>query len=160
MKRLPIRRMAQGTLLVAIAVVVVGCSPSVSIHNGTTFAVRVVITTSVGTEVLSPSPGESSTADAAEGTYTVNVLPDADWVAWATATRAYLNDRLANSDSMTGPQLLDVVQRLKDIAAKMKSYADAAAGTGAGCAGSVTSDANGGVTITQGADGKLLATCK
>jgi hypothetical protein len=160
MNRLPIRRMTRGPVLAAIAVLVAGCAPYVSIHNGTTFAVRVVITTSEGSQVFSPSPGEDSTADATEGTYTVTVVPDAEWITWAKATRAYLNERIANSESLTGPQLLDVVQRLKDIAAKMQSYANASGGSAAGCGGTVTANSDGLVTITQAADGTLVATCR
>lgn len=154
----PIRRISRGLGLIAIALVIAGCAPAVSIHNGTTFAIRVIVISGSTSEVFSPSPGEDSSGDVSEGHYHATAILDREWIAWATATRAYLNDRLAQPDSMTGAQLLDVVQRLKDIAAKMKAYEDAA-GSLNGCEGSVSSDANGQVTVTQAPDGSLRITC-
>jgi hypothetical protein len=159
MKRLPIRRVPRAILLVAVALAVAACAPSVTVSNRTTFVVRVVITTSAGSQVFSPSPGETSVGEAGEGSYRVSVIPDAEWSSWAAATRAYLNERLADSANLTGAQLLEVIQRLKDIATKMKSYEAAGIGS-VGCSGAVSNERDGLVTVTQGADGKLIASCK
>jgi len=151
-------RGAVAIALIAAAGLLAGCAPSIVVQNKTGFGVRAVITNGGHSQVLSPSPGESSAADAEEGAYRVTVVPDREWVEWATATRRYLNDRLANSSQLTGPQLLDVVQRLKDIAAKMQQYQ--AAGAGASCGGVLGAEQDGLAIITTSADGGLVVTCK
>jgi len=146
--------------LIGLTLGLVGCAPSVVVENKTGFAVRVVVTSANGSEVVSPSPGESSSAEVAEGTYRVTVIPDAEWLDHAKATRKFLNDQLANSGNLTGAQLLDVIQRLKDIAARMQQF-ESTAGGGASCSGAVSSDGGGGVaTITTAANGALVVACR
>lgn len=147
--------------LLAIAVcalVVAGCGPTIVVANHTSIPVTVIVTSNGKSDVLSPSPGESSASDASEGGYSVVVLRDTDWIAYATATRKYLNDQLANSDSLTGAQLLEVVGRLKDIVSKIDSYRQA--GANAGCSGAISNEGGGSVIVSQAADGPLVATCK
>jgi hypothetical protein len=77
--------------------------------------------------------------------------------------RSYLNERLANADNLSGPELLDTIQRLKDIAAKMRDYENAAAAAGAACSGMISSEGetySGIVDILITAGGSLVATCK
>ena len=135
-----------------------GCGPTVTVQNDTKFPVRVMVVAGDGSESLSPSPGESSSAEVGEGRYGVTVIPDADWINYAKATRQFLNDQLSNS-SLSGAQLLNVIQRLKDIAKRMQDYQSAAGGE-ASCTGTVSQDSDGFATITTGADGKLKVTCK
>jgi hypothetical protein len=144
--------------ILILALLLAACGPTVSLQNTTGFAVRAVITTVNGSSVVSPSPGESSSVEAAEGAYTVTAIPDQDWVSYAQTVRKLLNEQLANPDSLTGPQLLDVVKRLKDIAAKMKAFQDTA-GAGATCRGMITQDSGGAATVGQAADGSLLVAC-
>ena len=133
--------------LIVGAVLLVGCAPSVVVENKTGFAVRVVVHSAGRSEVVSPSPGESSVAEVV------------DWIEWAKLTRKVLNDQLTNSDQLTGPQLLEVVRRLKDIAARMQQYESA--GIGASCSGAVSSDGgDGSVVISTAANGALVATCR
>ena len=145
--------------LIVGAVLLVGCAPSVVVENKTGFAVRVVVHSAGRSEVVSPSPGESSVAEVEEGPYLATAIPDADWIEWAKLTRKVLNDQLTNSDQLTGPQLLEVVRRLKDIAARMQQYESA--GIGASCSGAVSSDGGDGkVVISTAANGALVATCR
>ncbi|MGB8646844.1 MAG: hypothetical protein WCF84_16510 [Anaerolineae bacterium] len=133
--------------------------PVITVENNTKFPVRVVVTNGGSSQTLSPSPGESSAADATEGTYTASVVPDKEWINYAKDVRAFLNNQLAHSDQLTGPQLLDVVQRLKNIAAQMAAYEQA--GKGAGCSGNtVSADHDGLVQVSVGSDGTLVAQCK
>ena len=136
-----------------------GCGPTITVQNNTKFPVRAVVSSGGKSEMLSPSPGESSSADASEGPYGVYVVPDEDWINYAKQVRQYLNDQLANSDKLTGPQLLNVIQRLKEIAMRMAQY-ERAGGSGNGCSGSVAEDKDGLVTITTKADGGLVVACK
>jgi hypothetical protein len=136
-----------------------GCGPTVTVSNNTKFAVRVVVTSSDGSEVLSPTPGESSSAEVSEGPFRVTAIPDADWFAWAQLTRKDLNDRLANPQNLSGPQLLDVIQRLKDIAARMQQF-ETSTGAGASCGGTVSSDNDASVVVSLGANGTLVVSCK
>ena len=136
-----------------------GCGPSVIVSNNTRVPVRVIVTTGAGREALSPTPGESSSVDAAEGPYSATAIPDDEWIAYAKAVRKDLNEQLANSDKLTGPQLLDVIRRLKDIAARMQQYENAA-GSSAKCGGTITQDSGGVVTVSVAADGKLILSCK
>ena len=147
------------TALLLAAFAVAGCAPSIVINNQTSFPVRVVVSSGGKSEVFSPSPGESSTAEAAEGPYGVYVIPDDEWLAYAKATRKYLNDQLANADNLSGPQLLDVIRRLKEIATRIASF-ERAAGSGYGCSGSVSSDKDGIVNISARPDGTIVASCK
>jgi hypothetical protein len=135
-----------------------GCIPMVTVMNNTGFEVRVIITGRGGSEVLSPSPGESSYAEVSEGQFTAAAVPASDWIDYAKAKRQYLNDQLANMDNLTGAQLAEVVRQLKDIAARMKQYENAG-GKGAVCSGSVTQEANGIVTVSAAADGTLAVAC-
>jgi hypothetical protein len=141
-----------------LGVLLAGCGPSITVTNNTGFAIRAVVTSATGSEVVSPTPGNSSTVDADTGNYTVTAIPDADWVAYAQTVRKLLNEQLANSDSLTGQQLLDVIQRLKNIAAKMQQFASAA-GKGASCSGAITENGGGTVVVGLAADGSLAVGC-
>jgi hypothetical protein len=132
--------------------------PDITANNNTTFGVRVILHTTAGPDVLSPSPGESSSADAVEGGFTATAINDQDWINYAKVQRKLLDDQLTNAGTLTGPQLLTLLQRLKDIAAKMDAY-QAAAGKGATCEGTITQNADGVITIGQAADGSLAVTC-
>lgn len=151
------------TLLIAISILmlgmVAGCAPSIVVTNRTSFPVRVVLSSSGGSEILSPSPGESSTAEVSEGAFRATAIPDQEWIDYAKQVRKYLNDQLANADQLTGPQLLDVVRRLKEIATKMQDYERAAEAT-ASCSSSVSEDKGGLVEVSTGPDGKIVVVCK
>lgn len=152
-------RLQIAVLAVIAACCLAGCGPTVTVQNDTNFPVRVIVAAGDGSESLSPSPGESSSAEVEEGGYGVVVVPDEDWINYAKATRQYLNDQLANSDRLSGPQLLSVVQRLKDIAKKMSDYQNAGSGE-VSCTGKVSQDSDGLATISLGANGKLKVVCK
>ena len=142
----------------ALLAVAAGCGPVVSISNNTTIGVRVVVTAAGHSDVVSPSPGNGSSVEAEEGPYHVTVIPDAEWAAHAHATRDFLDQQLAQSDALTGPQLLELIKRLKDTAATLHQYETA--GLGARCGGTITQDGGGTVSISAGADGTLVAVCK
>jgi hypothetical protein len=146
-------------LVVSLALLSDCGGPSVTVQNNTKFLVRAVVTSGGGSQVLSPSPGESASADVGEGVYSATVIPDTDWVEYAKLTRKVLNDRLANADNLTGDQLLDVVRRLKDIAAAMQQFEQAASSSGK-CDGSVSQDGGGVVTVSTASDGSLVVSCK
>ncbi len=146
--------------LIVVVISLAGCAPSVVVENHTTVAVRVVVRSSTGSEVVSPSPGESSSVEVAEGSYQVTVIPDVEWIEYAKLTRKVLNDQLANADKLTGPQLLDVIRRLKEIATRMQDY-ERAAGSAARCGGKISNDSAGAsVTISVSSSGALVATCR
>ena len=146
-------------LLIFVTLLMAGCGPSIVVQNKTTFPVRVIVSASGKSEVLSPSPGESSAAAVSEGAYRVTVIPDAEWIEYAKISRKLLNDQLANSDKLSGPQLLEVIRQLKDIAARMQQY-ESAAGAGASCSGRIAEDSGGVVTVSTAADGKLSVSCR
>jgi hypothetical protein len=143
----------------ALAAMADSCAPVITVSNTTSFAVRAVVTSGGHSQVLSPSPGESSSAEAVEGPYRVTVIPDQEWLDHANATRKFLNDQLANADNLTGPQLLEVIRRLKEIALKIKQFEDTA-GNGKGCGGNITQDGGGTVTVSTAADGSIIAVCR
>ncbi len=153
-------RLALIAVSLMAAAMIVGCAPMVTIVNNTKFPVRAIVSSGGRTEVLSPSPGESSSVEVAEGSYQVSVIPDAEWIEYAKLTRKVLNDQLANADKLTGPQLLDVIRRLKDIAARMQDY-ERAADSVARCGGKISSDGGDAlVTISASPSGALVATCR
>jgi hypothetical protein len=138
------------------------CGPTITVSNRTTIPVRVVVFNAGRSDTLSPSPGESSSTEAQDGAWVVTVIPDAEWIAYAQLVRNDLNQQIANSDRLTGPQLLDVVRRLKDIAARMQQYQQAA-GSSAKCGGLINSSAGsstGFATVSVGANGALSVACK
>lgn len=156
-------RAARHCAAVAAGVLLAGCAPGIVIQNSTSFPVRAIIRAGGMSEVFSPSPGESSYAEVREGRYTATVIPDAEWIEYARATRQYLNDQLAHSDNLTGSQLLDVIRRLKDIATRMDQFERAAASSAVGsasCPGAVSSEADGSVVVTTTDDGRILIDCK
>jgi hypothetical protein len=156
-----VKRRVPFALSLVAAVLVSGCGPSITVYNRTRFPVRAVVTQGKNREVVDPSPGEHSTVDADIGPYRVYAVPDKEWIDYAKLTRKVLNDRLANADKLTGPQLLDVIDRLKDIAERIQQY-EGAAGTGKGCAGKIseTEPESHSVDIDVGANGGLVATCR
>ena len=146
-----------GASIVAL-IVLCACTPGVQVENKTKFVVRAVIHSSAGTDVVSPSPGESSSVEVEDGPYSVSVIPDSDWITHAQQTRDFLNKELADPSHLTGQQLLDVVNRLKAIASAMKQFEDA--GLGTGCGGNVNSDNSFAlVIVSAAADGKLTVIC-
>lgn len=148
----------QRVLVAIMALALAGCGPSITVENKTSFDVHAMVINNGRSECLSPSPGNSSTTDAAEGMYTVVAVRSSEWITWAKATRQYLNDQLARMDSLTGAQLFEVVQRLKDIAKKMAEYENVK--SGASCSGRITEDTNGAATISLGPGGALVVACK
>ena len=156
------RRLGHPGLLVPAALLLVACGPEVTVTNNATIPVRVILHSTYGGETLAPSPGESSTAELGEGPYSVTVIPDEEWVTYAKLTRKVLNDRLADAGNLTGPQLLDLIHRLKAIALQLQTYEDtankfSAAGS---CGGQVTQDTSAAATVQTGASGALTISCK
>ena len=152
------QRMRWLTVGVVTAVGIAGCAPVLTVQNDSSFPVRVVVSASGNRQVLSPSPGQSSSAEVGEGAYSAYAIPDAEWIEYARLTRRFLNDQLADADRLTGEQLLEVIRRLKDIATRMQAYEGAAGSTGA-CNGTVSADEVGLIRVAVGADGKLQLTC-
>jgi hypothetical protein len=146
--------------LIIAAGLIAGCAPTITVQNNTSFPVRAIVSAGKIRTVLSPSPGEHSTAEVGEGPYTVTVIPDAEWIEYAKLTRKVLNDQLANADKLTGPQLLDVIRRLKEIATRMQEF-ERAVGSRASCGGKISSDGGAAfVTISTSSSGALVATCR
>jgi hypothetical protein len=143
----------------ALAAMADSCVSGVTVSNQTSFEVRAVVSSGKKFSTISPSPGESSFAETGDGPYRVTVFPTQEWLDHAKATRAFLNEQLANADQLSGPQLLEVVRRLKDIALKIKQFEDAAQNT-ARCSGKITADGGGSVTVSTAADGSLKVVCR
>jgi hypothetical protein len=144
----------------ALAAMADSCSPTITVHNGTAFVVRVIITNGGKIQTVAPSPGESSAAEAQDGPYTVAVVPDSDWLEYAKLVRKDLNEQLANPN-LSGDKIKQLVARLKDIAAKMKAYESA--GLGASCSGSITENGGGSVEVSAagaGGDGEIAVSCR
>ena len=120
---------------------------------------RVAVSARGNSQVLSPSPGESSYAEVGEGAYSAYAIPDAEWIEYARLTRRYLGDQLANADNLTGAQLMDVIRRLKDIAARMQQYEGAEGSASACSGGTVSTEKDGLIRVAVGADGKLQLSC-
>lgn len=145
-------------LLGGLALLSVSCGPAIVVENKTNFVVRVIVSGSDGHEVVSPSPGESSTVEMAEGRYTATAIPDSDWIEYAKIKRQVLNEQLANADNLTGAQLLKVVNDLKEIALAMQQFEQA--GVGASCSGALTQDGGGLVQVSVGGNGQLVVACR
>ena len=54
-------RHKQFLILIVTAILLASCGPSIVVENKTSFSVRVVVRDGGNSEVVSPSPGESST---------------------------------------------------------------------------------------------------
>lgn len=144
-----------------IALGAAACAPAIVVRNNTKFPVRAIVISSGRRDVLSPSPGESSATEVAEGRYTVAVIPDQQWIDYAKVKRKVLNDALKDSDKLSGPQLLALVQQLKEIAGQMQAFEQVAtAKPGAACSGSISQDSGGVADVSQAADGSLSIICK
>ena len=138
----------------------ISCSPTITVYNITSFDVVATINSGGKRQVVSPSPGETSSAEAQQGAYTATVIPSQVWRDHAQATRDYLNSQLAHPENLTGPQLLEVVQRLKDIAGKLKEYEDAYQTLeGASCTATIGENGGGIVKIGTDSDGTLWVIC-
>lgn len=147
-------------VLIVAAIFLASCGPILTVENRTRFPVRVIVSGGGKIEVVSPSPGESSSVEMREGTYKATVIPDAEWIEYAKLTRKFLNDQLANSDKLTGPQLLDVIRRLKEVAVKMQQY-EQAAGSSASCGGRLTENNSAGLVMVSISDsGALTISCR
>jgi hypothetical protein len=152
---------------VALAAMADSCAPVVTIENNTDFTVRAIVTSGKVRQVLSPGPGESASAEAQEGPYTVYVIPDQDWLEWATAVRDNLSARLADPKGLTTAQIEDVITQLRDIRFKIEQYEAAAnAASDAGrsdqfsvCHGRIAEDGGAVVEVTH-SGGKVFASCR
>ena len=154
-----VKRFAPLALCILGAVLVSGCGPTITVKNRTRFPVTATVRNGERHETLSPSPGESSSMDADTGPYFVYAVPEKDWLEYAKLTRKVLNESLADPSRLTGPQINDIVQRLKDIAERIQQY-EGTAGGARTCQGTISeSGAGGTVEITVGADGGLVARC-
>lgn len=142
-----------------VVLLLAACAPAIVVQNNSTFPVRVVVAAGDTRSVLSPSPGESSSMEAPQGTYRATVIPDTEWIEYAKLQRQMLNERLKNADQLSGPELLQVVQQLKDVAARMQAY-EQAAGSSGSCSGALTEAGGGLVTVNAGADGALTIICQ
>ncbi len=155
-----VKRFTPFALCILGAVLVSGCGPTITINNRTRFPVTATVTSGERRETHSPSPGESSTMDAEVGPYFVYAVPEKDWLEYAKLTQKVLNESLADPSRLTGPQINDIIQRLKDIAVRIQQY-EGTAGGGRTCRGTISeSGAGGTVTIAVGADGRLVARCE
>lgn len=146
--------------LLASAAVLAACGPTVTVQNQTQIGVRAIVRSGAKTQVLSPTPGESSSAEVEQGAYRVTVMGDQEWVAYAKDVRQYLNDQLKDSEKLSGPQLLEVIRRLKEVAAKMQEF-EKAASSSAACSGTIGNDSGGALAeISIGAGGALAVACR
>ncbi len=149
--------------MLILAALLTACAPVVTVENKTTFPVRAIVSMPGGIrQVLSPSPGYSSSAEGTEstGAYRVTVIADSEWIEYARLKRKVLNDALANSDQLSGPQLLEVIRQLKEVAEAMQRF-EQAAGGGASCGGRLTEKVSMGLAeVVQTPDGQLVVTCK
>lgn len=144
------------------AALLAGCAPSITVQNNTAFPVRALITAGGMRQMVFTSPGQASYPEVQTGPFTATVIPDSEWLEHARATRAYLNSQLANADSLTGEQLLEVIRRLKDIAARIDQFERAAAGRSASainCTGTVSDEQEGVVVIKTDAGGQIVLDC-
>lgn len=155
------RRIRLSFVWLGAIVFLASCAPTITVVNNTTFPVRVVVVAGGTRQVLSPSPnGESSSAEVTEGRYVVTAIPDAEWIEYAKLTRKVLNEELANADNLSGPRLLEVIRRLKDIAARMQQF-EQAAGTNASCAGNLAEGSSSVLAqVNVGANGRLVIACR
>lgn len=145
-------------ILLGLCLVMLGCAPNVTVSNGTSFPIRVMVQSGWSIQWVSPSPNESSFVQVTEGPFTASAIPDAEWTAYATTKRKFLNEQLANSQNLSGEKLNQVIQQLKEIAAQMQQFSNAAGST-AKCSGRITEDSSDTVTVTSGIDGKLRLSC-
>ena len=143
---------------VALAAMADSCAPVITVKNDTTVVVRAIVRTVAGAQTLAPSPGNSSATEAQEGPYSVTVIPDEEWKSYARLVRKDLNEQLANAKGLSGDKLIQLINRLKDVADKMKAFEDA--GIGASCSGNITQDGGGTATVTTLPGGKIVVSCR
>jgi hypothetical protein len=145
-------------VLAAVVLAVAACSPSVTVSNGAGFPVRAIVIGEEGARnVHLVSPGDVVNGDVPDGPYTVTVVPDADWVAYAQTLRDRLEARLVDAPSLTSADVNEIVARLAEIASRLRSFErDAGGGT---CTGTVAADATATAEIVIEPDGSLKVFC-
>ena len=164
------RQLGRALGLTAVVVIAAACTPSVIIHNSTSFGIVVTIVAGDKGDAFSPTAGESSTFQFEGGGYSVTAMPSAQWKTQMTQTRQALNallaDYTAHQVALTTDQVDQVLQKLKDIDLQLKQFADTPDSNKASCTGSVGSGSPEGgganeanVEISQSADGSLSASC-
>jgi hypothetical protein len=156
-----VRRFVPFALCIAAAVLVSGCGPTITVYNRTRIPVRAQVFQGKQHAVVNPSPGESSTVDADLGPYVAIAEPEEDWLRYAKLTQKVLNESLADPSRLTGPQITDIVQRLKDIVERIQQY-EGAGGRRSSCRGKITEkepEAHS-VNVDVGVTGTLVATCR
>jgi hypothetical protein len=151
----------------ALAAMAESCGPVVTVQNNTDFTVRAIVMSGESRHVLSPGPGESLSAEAEQGPYSVSVIPDEEWIEWAKAVRDNLNGHLANPQGLSTTQIEEIITSLRDIRHKIQQYEEAAKAAASGddygdqfsvCNGTITEDGGGTVSVTH-AGGKVFAAC-
>ena len=89
--------------------------------------------------------------------FSITIVPDADWVAYALTLRERLESRLADPSNLTPSDVTEIVARLVEIAARLRAF-DRATGV-ATCRAKVAADAIAVAEIVVGSDGRLSVTC-
>jgi hypothetical protein len=148
-----------------VGALVVGCGPSLTVENKTEFAIHVTVRTSKGVDVVSPSPGESSSVDFEGGNFSAVAFLDQEWVNYMTSSRDTLNNLIAGVASgqrrIDRDELEAVLTTLRTLNSRIATI-QGITGEAPSCSGSFNSSNESGgavIEITYGVDNRLYAFC-
>jgi hypothetical protein len=157
-RRLP--GVPRGFLLLIAAALLAGCGPYVTLENKTDVGIKFI--TNVGGEQSATSvfPGETSSATGSDyGSYSISVIPNEDWLAWARDFTNALSDQLKHGRDLTPEDVQRITRNLATIREQMAQFEKLAKDAGATCSGKTSDEKSSVVTVTRSDDGKLIVTC-
>ena len=142
--------------LLAAALVLAGCTPTLLISNNTDIDIRVLIVSQGAPGVISLGVGQSMSIDVNEGSYGVGVLADKAWIAEANEYRRFLVESLANPGALTGERIMNVIAELQKISDRINQLKSE---TGIMCKGTVGSEGGALAEVNIGPNGEISVAC-
>ena len=124
------RRLTLAAAFLALAVVMAGCSPGISVRNSSNVKLSIsVIPPDGGTAMVSPAPGQTAMVDVfSPGKFTATAVPTKEWTDFATTKSILLSSLLISPDAMSPADLSKLMGELASIDAKLKQFSASGGG--------------------------------
>lgn len=124
------RRLALAAAVLTLAVVTAGCSPGISVRNGSNVKLSISVNPpGGGRAMVSPAPGQAAVVDVfLPGKFTASAVPTKEWTDFAAMKSILLSAMLISPDAMSPADLAKLMAELASIDAKLKQFSESGGG--------------------------------
>lgn len=150
------RRLAAIAVVLALGVVVLGCDSEqlIGVDNTSSTQLRVFVKVpGGGISSVTPTPGNSSYVDAPQvGSFYAFAIIDADWLETVRIKRDFLQQKLANTETLRAlsqDDLSEITSQINSFNDEIRRATDNPWSNVGGCTGELTSGARATITITD-----------